>query len=106
MLLGPYVLTNRVTGWNYTNFVQNALPDYMEDMSLASCQMMFFMHDDAPAHFSLSARRQLDEHYPRCCISRHGPIAWPPCSPDLNPLDFYLCGHLKSSVYSTAVHGE
>ena len=25
---------------------------------------------------------------------------WPPRSPDLNPLDFYLWGFLKSKVYS------
>ncbi|KAJ4434057.1 hypothetical protein ANN_16376 [Periplaneta americana] len=36
-------------------------------------------------------------------IGRGGPIAWPPRSPDLNPLDFYLWGHLKSLVYSSPV---
>jgi hypothetical protein len=25
---------------------------------------------------------------------------WPPRSPDVNPLDFYLWGHLKTLVYS------
>ena len=25
---------------------------------------------------------------------------WPPRSPDLNPCDFYLCGHLKSMIYN------
>ncbi|KAJ4434463.1 hypothetical protein ANN_23025 [Periplaneta americana] len=34
---------------------------------------------------------------------RGGPIAWPPRSPDLNPLDFYLWGHLKSMIYSSPV---
>ena len=27
-------------------------------------------------------------------------IEWPPRSPDLNPLDFYLWGYLKSIVYT------
>ncbi|KAJ4426274.1 hypothetical protein ANN_27086 [Periplaneta americana] len=36
-------------------------------------------------------------------IGRGGPIAWPPRSPDLNPLDFYLWGRLKSLVYSSPV---
>ncbi|KAJ4435026.1 hypothetical protein ANN_23599 [Periplaneta americana] len=36
-------------------------------------------------------------------IGRGGPIAWPPRSPDVNPLDFYLWGHLKSLVYSSPV---
>ena len=36
-------------------------------------------------------------------IGRGGPndrnITWPPRSPDLTPLDFYLWGHIKSLVY-------
>ena len=30
-------------------------------------------------------------------------IAWPAHSPDLNPLDFHLWGHLKSIVYATLI---
>ena len=67
---------------------------------------MFSMHDGAPAHFSLSDRGHFDAHYPGCWIGRGGLIAWPPRSPGLNPLDFHLWGHLKSSVYSSAVHDE
>lgn len=26
---------------------------------------------------------------------------WPPRSPDLTPLDFFLWGHIKNEVYST-----
>ena len=32
--------------------------------------------------------------------------SWPPRSPDLNPLDFYLWGHLKALVYATPVPDE
>jgi hypothetical protein len=28
------------------------------------------------------------------------PVGWPPRSPDLAPLDFYLWGHLKAKVYA------
>ena len=68
MLLGPYVLPNRLTGLNYTNLTQNSLPDYMKDMPLASRPQMFFMRDGAPAHFSLSAGGQFDAHYPGCLV--------------------------------------
>ncbi|KAJ4449827.1 hypothetical protein ANN_01233 [Periplaneta americana] len=50
-----------------------------------------------------TARRYLDRRFPDRWIGRGGPIAWPPRSPDLNPLDFYLWGHLKSLVYSSPV---
>ncbi|PSN57852.1 hypothetical protein C0J52_05656 [Blattella germanica] len=61
-LLGPYVLPNRLNGRDYTRFLRNQLPCYLEDMSLASRQLMFFMHDGAPVHFSLSARRYLNKN--------------------------------------------
>ncbi|KYN06954.1 hypothetical protein ALC62_02077, partial [Cyphomyrmex costatus] len=34
-------------------------------------------------------------------IGRRGAIEWPPRSPDLTPLDFFLWGHLKFVVYKT-----
>ncbi|KAJ4447862.1 hypothetical protein ANN_09871 [Periplaneta americana] len=52
---------------------------------------------------SRTARRYLDRRFPDRWIGRGGPIAFPPRSPDLNPLDFYLWGHLKSLVYSSPV---
>ncbi|KOC67790.1 hypothetical protein WH47_11191 [Habropoda laboriosa] len=51
------------------------------------------MHDGA--HFSRLAR---------LINGRGGRINWPARSPDLNPLDFYLWGHLKSLVCNTPVN--
>ena len=59
------------------------------------------MQDGAPAHFSRVAREFLNNNYTNRWIGRRGPIAWPARSPDLNPLDFYLWGHLKTIVYDT-----
>jgi hypothetical protein len=39
-------------------------------------------------------------------IGRGGPTAWPPRSPDLNPLDLYLWGHLNTLVYAAPVDNE
>jgi hypothetical protein len=94
-LFGPYVLPDKLNGQNYTDFLRTTLPDYLEDMPLAFRRQLYFMDDCAPAHFSLSARRHLNGHYPGRWRGRGEPIAWPPRSPDLNPLDFYLWGHLK-----------
>jgi len=44
-------------------------------------------------------RRFLDERYPNRWIGRKGPITWPPRSPDLTPLDFYLWGYLQGVVF-------
>ncbi|KAJ4428626.1 hypothetical protein ANN_24671 [Periplaneta americana] len=103
LLVGPHVLVNRLTGQAYTNFLENTIPRVLEDTPLINRQHIHFLHDGAPAHFSRMARRYLDRRFPDRWIGRGGPIAWPPCSPDLNPLDFYLWGHLKSLVYSSPV---
>jgi hypothetical protein len=39
-------------------------------------------------------------------IMTGGPTAWPPCSPDLNLLNFYPWGHLKTPVYAAPVDNE
>ncbi|KAE9529977.1 hypothetical protein AGLY_011439 [Aphis glycines] len=43
----------------------------------------------------------LDSEYPGKWIGRRGPIEWPPRSPDLTPIDYFLWGHLKTVVYKT-----
>ena len=35
-------------------------------------------------------------------ISPFADIPWPPRSPDLTPMEFFLWGYLKSKVYETA----
>lgn len=32
----------------------------------------------------------------------YGPVKWPPISPDLSPLDFFLCGTVKDIIYDTS----
>ena len=62
------------------------------------------MHDGSPPRFSRVARQFLNRHFANKWI---GPVAWPARSPDLNPLDFHLSGHLKSIVYATSIeHAE
>ena len=64
---------------------------------------MRFMHDGASSRFSRVARQFLNQHFANKWISRGGSIAWPARSPDLNPLDFHLWGHLKSIVHPTSI---
>ncbi|GFV09720.1 uncharacterized protein TNCV_2597751 [Trichonephila clavipes] len=64
---------------------------------------MWFTHDDAPAHCSIAVCNHLQYTYPRRRVGRGKPVAWPPGSPDHNPLDLFFWGHLKSLVYETPV---
>jgi hypothetical protein len=64
---------------------------------------MWYMHDGAPPHFNLAVRDVLNNTSHGQLIGRGGPTAWPPRSPDLNPLDFYLWGRLNTLVYAAPV---
>jgi hypothetical protein len=48
----------------------------------------------------------LDNQYPQRWIGRGGPHHWPARSSDLNPLDFFLWGHLKSLIYRRPINSE
>jgi hypothetical protein len=105
-LIGPYILPDRLNGRNYWIFLNEVLPELLENVPLADIRGMWFQHDGAPAHFAVAVRQFLDARYPNRWIGRAGPIAWPPRSPDMTPLDFYLWGHVKSLVYETPIESE
>lgn len=103
-LFGPVFLPNRLNGESYRNFLRDDLPNSLEDTTLAMRQRMWFMHDGAPAHFSIVARDQLNASFPNRWIGRSGPVQWPARSPDLNPLDFFFWGHCKDLVYHEPIN--
>ena len=50
-------------------------------------------------------RECLNESFSSRWLGRGGPLAWPPRSPDLTPLDYYPWGHIKT-VYETKVNSR
>lgn len=82
----------------YREFLENELPILLEDVPLEARQRMIFQHDGAPAHFSRQTREILDRNFPDRWIGRAGPIVWPPRTPELNPLDYFVWGHIKAKV--------
>jgi Helix-turn-helix domain (DUF4817) len=103
ILVGPHFFPNRLNGDVYYNFIRDDLPELMDAVPLRTRLLMWFMHDGAPPHFAIAVRNYLNQQYPDRWIGRGGPHQWPARSPDLNPLDFYLWGHLKQLVYSTPI---
>lgn len=62
---------------------------------------IWFQQDGATAHTSNTAMPVLRELFPNKLISQRGDIPWPPRSPDLTPMNFFLWGYLKNKVYDT-----
>jgi hypothetical protein len=72
------------------------------DVPLAVRARMWYMHDGASAHCSRAARGVLNNTYDDRGIGTGGTNAWPPRSPDLNP----LWGHVKALVCAAPVDNE
>ena len=101
-LIRSFVFDNNLTGNAYEVFLQNELPSLLEDIPLMIQSQMYFQHDGAPPHYTRHMRDYVNESFPNRWLGRGGPVAWPPRSPDLTPLDYYLCGHMKTLVYETS----
>lgn len=63
-------------------------------------QRTWFQQDGATSHTSNRSLPRVREIFPNKLISRRGDINWPPRSPDLTPMDFFLWGYVKSKVYA------
>lgn len=105
-VIGPYLLPARLTGAAYLIFLQDVLPLLLDDVPLHVRQELWFQHDGAPPHFTRDVRGHLNRRFGQRWIGRGGPIAWPPRSPDLTPLDYFFWGRMKSMVYETPVETE
>jgi hypothetical protein len=53
--------------------------------------------------YAKSVKTFLDQQFPGKWIGRGGPIAWPPRSQELTPLDFFLWGNIKELVHRAKV---
>ena len=90
----------------YKIFLEEVLPGLLDNVTLGFRRRLWFQHDGAPAHYALNVRRFLDQQFPNRWIGHGGAVSWPPRSPDLTPLDFFLWGHMKSLIYATPVESE
>lgn len=102
-IVGPYLYEDNLTAENFLNFLRNGIEDYLDDISLANRQLFTILQlDGAGAHTARIVKNYLDERYERW-IGTNGPMRWPPRSPDLTPLDFFLWGAVKDYVYNVEI---
>lgn len=103
-IVGPYFLPQRVNGEAFLDFLENSLFGLMEDLPLGVRRGAWYQMDGCPAHYTRNVREWMDQRFPRRWIGRGGTVSWPPRSPDLTPLDFYLWGNVKRLCYDTVVN--
>ena len=77
------------------------LEDYLwPELDELDINDMWFQQDGATSHKACVTIDLLKGKFGERIILRNGPVEWPPRSCDLTPLDFLLCGHIKSLVYA------
>jgi hypothetical protein len=81
----------------------NDLPVLLEHMPLHRRQNTLSMHDGTPPHLLRIVRQHLNQTFDEQWMGRGGTVNWPSPSPDLNPLDFWLWGHRKTSVHAVPI---
>ena len=97
-VVGPHIFEGNLSGQGYLEFLQNTLPRLLENVPVQR-KTMWWLQDGAPTHNTAPVTECLNQIFRRRWIERNGPSKWPPRSPDLNPLDFYLWGEVKDLCY-------
>ena len=102
-LIGPFILEGRLTGQTYLRFLQEELPQLLEDVPLDKQSCMYFQQDRAPPHSSHGVKNFLNYRFPGQWIGRCNTHHWPARSAELSPLGYCVWGWMKELVYSVKV---
>jgi len=102
-LVDPVIFDHTVTGQSYEELLRTKFIPQIRTMR--KLNDFWFMQDGARPHRTESVFQALHEAFDSRIIGlgssgRYaGAVDWPPYSPDLNPCDYWLWGHLKDFVY-------
>ena len=97
-IVGPQFFDGTVTGERYLDKLRNVIVPALKQRP--DFNKLYFQQDGAPPHYATAVQNLLDETFPDKWIGRRGPIEFPPRSPDITPMDFFVWGVIKDSVYS------
>ena len=107
-IIGPFFFRNNINGDDYLHMINedvvpaiNDIRRYRPGRRNAQLRRVWWAQDGAPPHRRRVVTERLAELFGDRVIALNRPVEWPPRSPDLTPLDFFLWGHLKSKVHTT-----
>lgn len=106
-ILGPFFFRRNLNGEDYLQMLNervvpaiNLIPRFRRQQN-GEFGRAWWAQDGAPPHRRRIVTDRLTELFPNRVVALNRPVEWPPRSPDLTPLDFFLWGHIKSRVYIT-----
>lgn len=95
-IIGPYFFDGSVIGESYLRMLRKYFVPALRRKG--SLHDTIFQQDGAAPHTSTENLAWLQNRFPDRLLSYRTPRIWPPRSPDLSPLDFYLWGHVKDQL--------
>lgn len=100
-ILKTFLYDRNLDGAMYVEILNNVVVDAVDDMPLCESLKAWYQHDGAPPHNVREVNMVLTDTFNDRWLAYNGPFEWPPRSPDLTPLDYFVWGYVKSQVYST-----
>lgn len=98
-IIGPIFLPPTLNRHGYVQVLNDNVANYVNLLPPEERRSVWFQQDGAPAHSVREVREALNDIFGDQWIGRFGPHRWPPRSPDLTPLDFFLWGTMKDRVF-------
>jgi len=96
-LIGPFFFEGTVTSEAYLEMLRSSILPAI--CALNDNSEVFYQQDGAPTHYHRDVWAFLDVNLQGHWIGRRATFEFPPHSPDLTPLYFFLWGTLKDVVY-------
>ena len=95
-IIGPYIFSSgTINGEKYRDMLEN----YFFPQIRFNFSGQYFMQDGARPHTAHDTIALLHRHFQNRVISSGTNTIWPPNSPDLTPLDYWLWPYIKARVY-------
>lgn len=104
-IIGPFYIDGNLDANKYLLFLRHNLENLLENLPLSTFRHIEYLQQDGcAAHNARNVHTYLNQRFGSNWIGTNGPVKWPPRSPCLNPLDYFLWGHLKDSIYYSPVN--
>ncbi|KFM68198.1 hypothetical protein X975_25037, partial [Stegodyphus mimosarum] len=99
-VIGPFLFTEKtVSSVVYLDMLENFVFPQLEELQ----PHVFLQQDGAPPHWGTIVRSSLNDYFTGRWIGRGSPIPWPPRSPNITHLGFFLLGFVKDNIYKRRV---
>ena len=102
-LIGPVFCDQNVNGMRYLDIINTTLVPELTRIfgrqANGAIRRTWYIQDGAPAHRHGAVHNRLQELFPNRVVGLGHAVEWPPRSPDLIPLDFWIWGDVKAKVY-------